>query len=73
MSGPCVPKRDCYFDAQQYWHGNRAGFRYGNKGKTDDELRLIALLDWQRHVDRGVIPPKCETCGLHHKALEAKV
>lgn len=69
---PCVPKRNVYFDAEQYWQGNRAGIRYKNPGKTDDELREIARVAWHRCLDDGVIPAACERCGFHHHPADGE-
>lgn len=51
----CVPKRDVYFDEEQYIRNNTA--RYG-----DGEARA-----WFRAAVRdGIIPEKCKLCGFHH-------
>lgn len=51
----CVPKRDVYFDEEQYIRNNTA--RYGG-GEARAWFRAA--------VADGIIPEKCKLCGSHH-------
>jgi hypothetical protein len=79
---PCALKKgDIYFNEDQYWRGNRAGYIYAlrkglrARGLPDDKFdeadaREAARRCYQSKIAEGSLPAACPQCGQHHWPVE---